>query len=80
MLKVENKLILSWDDIKKVVEKLSEQILNLDRKPFYVYGIPRGGLIPATWISHKTGIKYYQINAIIILKITPYLQAFLIRS
>ena len=63
MLKVENKLILSWDDIKEVIEKLSTQILNLDKKPFYIYGVPRGGLIPATWISHKTGIKYYQINA-----------------
>ena len=69
MLKVENKLILSWGDIKEVIEELSTQILNLDRKPFYIYGVPRGGLIPATWLSHKTGIKYYQINAAQISKL-----------
>jgi hypoxanthine phosphoribosyltransferase len=69
MLKIENKLILSWEDIKEVIEKLSTQILNLDRRPFYLYGVPRGGLIPATWLSHKTGITYYQINAAQISKL-----------
>jgi hypoxanthine phosphoribosyltransferase len=63
MLKIESKLILSWDDIKDVIENLAEQIKNLEKKPFYIYGIPRGGLIPATWLSHKTGITYQQINA-----------------
>ena len=63
MIKLHDKLYLSWDDIKDVVEKLAEQINNLEKKPFYIYGIPRGGLIPATWLSHKTGIKYQQINA-----------------
>jgi len=63
MIKIEGKVILSWDDIKDAIEKLAEKIENLEKKPFYIYGIPRGGLIPATWLSHKTGISYYQINA-----------------
>ena len=63
MIKLNNKIFLSWDDIKNVVEKVVEKIGDLKEKPFYLYGIPRGGLIPATWISHKTGIKYQQINS-----------------
>ena len=63
MLQLEGKKILSWGDIGKVVDKVVEKIENLEKKPFYIYGVPRGGLIPATWISHKTGIKYQQINS-----------------
>jgi len=69
MLTIDGKIYLAWDDIKDVVEKLAEQINNLEKKPFYIYGIPRGGLIPATWLSHKTGIKYQQISAAQISKV-----------
>ena len=63
MLQLSDKIILSWKDIENVIDKVVEKIENLEKKPFYLYGIPRGGLIPATWISHKTGIKYQQINS-----------------
>tara|TARA_R110002153_G_scaffold220386_1_gene372861 strand:- start:401 stop:838 length:438 start_codon:yes stop_codon:yes gene_type:complete len=63
MLKIEGKIFLSWDDIKNVVDKVVEKIGDLEKKPWSLYGIPRGGLIPATWISHKTGINYRQINS-----------------
>ena len=68
MITINGKIILSWDDIKDVVDKVVEKIDNLEKKPFYIYGVPRGGLIPATWISHKTGIKYQQINPVQISK------------
>jgi len=63
MIKLNNKLILSWNDIKNVVDIVAEKINNLDKKPYYIYGVPRGGLIPATWLSHKTGIEYRQITS-----------------
>ena len=63
MITIDGKIILSWNDIKDVVDKVVEKIDNLEKKPFYIYGVPRGGLIPATWISHKTEIKYQQINS-----------------
>ena len=63
MLKLDNKILLTWSDIEALVDNLAEQINNLDKKPFYLYGVPRGGLIPATWLSHKTGLKYQQINS-----------------
>ena len=63
MIKIDVKIILSWRDIENVIDKVVKKIDNLEKKPFYIYGVPRGGLIPATWISHKTGIKYQQINS-----------------
>lgn len=68
MLQLEDKIILSWRDIENVIDEVVKKINNLEKKPFYIYGVPRGGLIPATWISHKTGIKYQQINSAQITK------------
>ena len=62
-LKLENKLFLSWDDIESITDALAEKILALDKKPFYLYGCPRGGLIPAVMLSHKTGIAYQHLNS-----------------
>ena len=69
MLELNGKVFLSWDDIEEQVNKLAGQINRMEKKPFYLYGVPRGGLIPATWLSHKTGIKYQQINSSQISKI-----------
>jgi len=69
MINLDGKAFLSWNDIEDQVDKLAEQINRMEKKPFYLYGVPRGGLIPATWLSHKTGIKYQQINSIQISKI-----------
>jgi hypoxanthine phosphoribosyltransferase len=63
VIELNGKAFLSWGDIEKQVDRLAEQINGMDKKPFYLYGVPRGGLIPATWLSHKTGIKYQQINS-----------------
>ena len=63
VIELNGKAFLSWDDIEKQVNKLAEQINKMDKKPFYIYGVPRGGAIPAVWLSHKTGIDYYQLNS-----------------
>jgi hypoxanthine phosphoribosyltransferase len=62
-IKLYNKLFLSWDDIESITDVLAEKILALDKKPFYLYGCPRGGLIPAVILSHKTGIAYQHLNS-----------------
>jgi len=62
-IELNGKVFLSWDDIEKQVDSLAEQINKMDKKPFYIYGVPRGGAIPAVWLSHKTGINYYQLNS-----------------
>jgi len=62
MLKIDNKIHLSWDDISRSVDNLCKKI------PFElplidsVHGIARGGLIPAVMISHKLNLPY--VNAV----------------
>ena len=61
MLKLrENKIMVTWGDIKDLIKDLAEKI------PFEVpladsiYGIPRGGMIPAVWLSHLTNLPIVQ--------------------
>ena len=61
MLKIEQtKISVSWWDINDLVRDLAGKI------PFEVpladsiYGIPRGGLIPAVMLSHLTGLPLVQ--------------------
>ena len=78
MLELNGKVFLSWDDIEEQVNKLAGQINRMEKKPFYLYGVPRGGLIPATWLSHKTGIKYQQINSSQISKVADLSHIFIV--
>ena len=55
-------MILSWNDVTQLVDELCDQITSNFPSIDSVYGIPRGGLIPATMISHKLNLKY--VNAI----------------
>ena len=57
-LTVNNKIILSWDDVEVLVDKLCEKILFETPTIDSVTGIARGGLIPAVMISHKLGLPY----------------------
>ena len=50
------KLFVTWKDMEEFVDSLIEEMNNQGFKPTGVYGIPRGGLIPATLISYKLDI------------------------
>ena len=50
------KLYVSWKDLEEFVDSLIEEMNKQNFKPTGVYGIPRGGLIPATLISYKLDI------------------------
>jgi len=58
MLTVDNKILLSWSDVDELVDKLckriQEEFLPIDS----VYGLKRGGLIPAVMVSHKLNLPY----------------------
>ena len=62
MIEVGKKEHYYWSDIDKATDNLAQQILDLYVKPLYICGIPRGGLVPAVLLSHKTGIPYQQIS------------------
>ena len=51
-----NKRYLNWEDVEDLIDILHSNILESDFNIERIYGIPRGGLIPAVLLSHKMGI------------------------
>ena len=58
MLKLKDKLYLSWNDVERSVDelciKIQESLLPINS----IHGLARGGYIPAVLISHKLSIPY----------------------
>jgi len=61
MLKLKDKLYLSWSDIEKYVDKLCKRILLSNIPVNTVHGLKRGGYIPAVMISHKLKMPYSEV-------------------
>ena len=61
MLKVDNKIYLSWDDVNQLVDKLCAQITKSEIPVKSVLGLKRGGLIPAVMVSHKLGLPWSDV-------------------
>jgi hypoxanthine phosphoribosyltransferase len=62
MLKAGNKIILNWENVGSLVNKICATILkdfpNIDS----IHGIKRGGLIPSVMISHQLNLPWtYEI-------------------
>ena len=53
---MEKKKYLNWIDIQNLVDILCVKILNSKLEIKDIWGLPRGGLIPAVMISHKLKI------------------------
>jgi hypoxanthine phosphoribosyltransferase len=60
-LKVDNKIYLSWDDSIDLVNTLCEKIITEQPNIDSVFGLKRGGLIPAVMISHKLGLPWSDV-------------------
>lgn len=50
------KVYFSWQDLTACINTISETINKAFIKPDFIYGLPRGGLIPATMLSYKLNI------------------------
>jgi hypoxanthine phosphoribosyltransferase len=61
MLKAGNKIYLSWDDTIDLVDKLCEKIITEQPNIDSVFGLKRGGLIPAVMVSHKLGLPWSDV-------------------
>lgn len=48
--------ILTWQDVEQQVQDLCQQLHKDQWHPDYIVGLSRGGLVPATMISHYTGV------------------------
>jgi len=53
---VVEKIFLTWDEVEELVDRIATRITNEFSNITHIYGIPRGGLIPAVMLSHKLGI------------------------
>jgi uncharacterized protein len=60
-LKIANKIYLSWDDVQELVSKLCEKIITEQPNIDSVFGLKRGGLIPAVMVSHKLGLPWSDV-------------------
>ena len=60
-LKIENKIYLSWDDVSQLVDTLCEKIITEVPNIDSVFGLKRGGLIPAVMVSHKLGLPWSDV-------------------
>ena len=56
MVDIKSKIYLNWDNIEMLVDDLCTQISTSYIKFDSIYGLQRGGLIPAVMISHRLGI------------------------
>tara|TARA_R110000782_G_scaffold230929_1_gene317191 strand:+ start:310 stop:690 length:381 start_codon:yes stop_codon:yes gene_type:complete len=50
------KRYISWEEVETLVNILHDNILESGINLIQIYGIPRGGLIPAVMLSHKMDI------------------------
>jgi uncharacterized protein len=61
MLKIENKLFVSWSDVRTTInilcKKIATELPNIDS----VIGLERGGLIPAVMVSHELNLPYSKV-------------------
>ena len=54
---MKNAISVSWLDIKRAIDKITNHLKSLTNETFVsVYGIPRGGLVPAVMLSHRLNI------------------------
>ena len=57
------KRYISWEEVETLVNILHDNILESGEDFDTIYGLPRGGLVPAVMLSHKSGIPYASLKA-----------------
>ena len=53
------KTFITWEQIEKACDEITNWVLSSDIKFKGIWAPPRGGLIPAVMLSHKTGLKLF---------------------
>ena len=54
------KCSITWDTIDNLITIIAREVISESPNIYNIYGIPRGGLIPAVLLSHKLGIPVTQ--------------------
>ena len=64
MLKVDNKLFVSWTDIEGLVQELWKKVVVGSMPVNSIHGLKRGGYIPAVMLSHQLNLPYSEAPTI----------------
>jgi hypoxanthine phosphoribosyltransferase len=51
---------VSYDQVVNACDEIADWVRESGIKFKGIYGPPRGGLVPAVILSHKTGLKYFE--------------------
>jgi hypoxanthine phosphoribosyltransferase len=66
MIFTKDKITLSWDDVDSLTRNVADSLMTSDtgeeRDNIHLVGVARGGLIPATMLSHITGFPMTSIH------------------
>jgi len=57
-----NKMYLNYEDVEGLVSAIGREILLSDWQPDYIVGIGRGGLLPATLLSHFINVPMHSLD------------------
>ena len=60
-----NKRFITWDYIETAMDNIASQIKSSNLDIQYIFGMPRGGLIPAVMLSHKLDIPLFKTGMVL---------------
>jgi len=60
-----NKRFITWDYIETAIDNIASQIKSSELDIQHIFGMPRGGLIPAVMLSHKLNIPLLKIGMVL---------------
>jgi uncharacterized protein len=63
------KIYLDWQYVDDAIESLAHQIKSSELNIEYIFGMPRGGLIPAVMLSHRLDIPLFKTGMTLSSKI-----------
>jgi xanthine phosphoribosyltransferase len=58
------KLYICWEDVENLITSIVNEIKQENSIPEYIVGLPRGGLIPATIMSHMLDVPLLSLKDI----------------
>ena len=58
---------IDWNEFEFIIQILANKIIKSGLEFDSVYGLPRGGLIPAVILSHKLGIPYDNFGEVLVV-------------
>ena len=60
-----NKRFITWDYIETAVDNIASQVKSSGLDIQHIFGMPRGGLIPAVMLSHKLNIPLLRTGMVL---------------